>query len=209
MASLVQDVAHVLVELVFELTPVPPSPRRASLDLASCPGQKGPFTIGRGKGRAWGQEVTLDLSVVSLVQDVAPVIVEALRGLTSIPPSLRRACLDLASCLGESAPSQLAEASVATSGATDEGTIVVQGEEHGVDEPPEHYEAAVPDDAPGGVGDEGPSTTQGKESDVIETPEQPEAVAPDEVAEAPVPELLIVETQSGPEESSWASKSCL
>ncbi|ERM98098.1 hypothetical protein AMTR_s00241p00019710 [Amborella trichopoda] len=68
-------------------------------------------------------------------------------------------------------------------------------------EAPEHYEAAIPDDATGGVGDEGPSTTPGEESGVNEMPEQPEAVALDEVAEALVLELSDIETQSLPEES--------
>ncbi|ERN10873.1 hypothetical protein AMTR_s00167p00022840 [Amborella trichopoda] len=166
--------------------------------------------------------------MASPVQEVAPMTIEPVCELTLVPPSPRRASLDLASCAGESAPLQLTEVSAATSGAAVEGHIVVQGEELGADEASEHYEAttpdgmgdegpstakreepvfneqseeATPDDMTEGVGSEGSSTSQGEEPGVDETQEQSEAIVPDEVVEVLVLESSEVEIRSGLEGS--------
>ncbi|ERN17725.1 hypothetical protein AMTR_s00047p00042320 [Amborella trichopoda] len=104
--------------------------------------------------------------------------------------------------VGESAPSELVEASEDASGAADEGPVTVQGEELGVTEASEPHKAAAADEGPRIVGEEEPipfeqsdaivpntkdedvgnggsNASQGERSD--ERSQQPVEVAPDDM----------------------------
>ncbi|ERN02288.1 hypothetical protein AMTR_s00084p00070740 [Amborella trichopoda] len=141
------------------------------------------------------REMTPNPGVASLVQEVGPVTIESMHELTLVPSSPRRMSSDSNPCPEERTPSELGEASEATSeelGVTeaseahkaavgDEFTRIV-GEEESV--PFEQLEAIVPNNRGEDVGNDGSNTSQREEPDTDERLEQPEVATPDEVIEA-------------------------
>ncbi|ERN02592.1 hypothetical protein AMTR_s00087p00133300 [Amborella trichopoda] len=98
-------------------------------------------------------------------------MIDPIRELTIVPSSPWRT--SLAACPKENAPSDLVEASGATSGAT--GPYYVRGDEPETDEGSKQHEAVALGDA----GSEGPSPLSGEEHVFSK---QPEAATPDEMA---------------------------
>ncbi|ERN12884.1 hypothetical protein AMTR_s00050p00143540 [Amborella trichopoda] len=143
-ASLVQEAAPMTVEPMRELTLIPSSPRRASLDLPSCPGENDRSQLAKASEDTSGatKEGPIAVQGEDLRVDEASrhYEVAASNGVGDEGPGTARGVeLAFSEELNAAAPYDMA------GGVGDKGSRTSQGEEPSVNEMPEHPEAIVPD----------------------------------------------------------------